>query len=47
MIQQVLPSETGRCYEVFREEEPAEEAEEGKQPPKKKKYLYVPQVQKD
>lgn len=47
MLQQVLPSESGRCYEVFREEEPAEETEEGRQPAKRKKYLYVPQVQRD
>lgn len=47
MIQQGLPSESGRCYEVFKEEEPAEEVEEGKVPAKKKKYLYVPHVQKD
>jgi hypothetical protein len=44
----ILPSETGRSYEVFKEEEPpAEEPEDGKAPPPKKTYLYVQQVQRD
>jgi hypothetical protein len=48
MIGQILPSESGRSYEVFKEEEPpAEENEEGKPPAKKKNYLYVPLVQRD
>jgi len=48
MIEQILPNETGRSYKVFKEEEPpAEEAEEGKPVEPKKKYLYVPFVQKD
>ena len=47
MIGQILPNESGRSYEVFKEEEPAEEVAEGEPPKIKKKYLYVPMVQRD
>ena len=48
MLGQILPNETGKTYEVFKEEEPpAEEPEEGKTAKPKHKYLYVPQVQRD
>jgi len=48
MIGQILPNESGRSYEVFKEEEPpAEDGEEGKVVKPKKKYLYVPLVQRD
>ena len=44
---QILPNESGRSCEVFKEEEPPEEVEEGKPQKVKKKYLYVPLVQRD
>ena len=47
MIEQIIPNESGRSYEVFKEEEPPEEVQEGKPPKIIKKYLYVPLVQRD
>ena len=47
MIEKIIPNESGRSYEVFKEEEPPEEVEEGKPPKVIKKYIYVPLVQRD
>lgn len=47
MLGEILPNESGRSYEVFKEEEPPEEPEEGKPAKVKKNYLYVREVQRD